>query len=148
MQPNAQLRDNAMPHPGLATWTRGSSSSIRLSSYVLTGLLLLLLLISLRCTHFLDPTAEYSRVRKLFERGYLSDTQEAADNGYRWFLNTRPEWASQFLLLEAESMIWRGFNEESLRLLSAQPSTFFSPEGMIQKQTLEAVALTHLDRLP
>jgi CHAT domain-containing protein len=104
-----------------------------------------LVLIPLRGTHISDPLAEYAQARRLFESGYLAGSQKQAAAAYRRFLETHPQSAAQFLLLEAESLVWRGMNDDALRVLSLQPASFFTPEGIIQKLTLEGVALTRLE---
>ncbi len=136
-----------MSQPQVAMWQAGAAARARAKLYPVACLvILLLLLLPLRCIHFTDPAADYARARQLFESGYLANGQEEAARGYARFLSTRPEWASQFLLLEAESMIWRGMNESALHRLSAQPVAFYRPEALVEKLSLEAVAYTRLQQ--
>jgi CHAT domain-containing protein/Tfp pilus assembly protein PilF len=136
-----------MPQTSVAMLQAAAPVRSRAKFYPFLGLIvLLLLLLPLRCIHLTDPAAEYARARQLFESGYLANGQQEAARGYSRFLSTRPEWASQFLLLEAESMIWRGMNESALHLLSTQPLAFFQPAMLVQKLSLEAVAYTRLQK--
>jgi CHAT domain-containing protein/tetratricopeptide (TPR) repeat protein len=98
-------------------------------------------LIPLREINPVDPRAKYAQTRRLFETGYLARSQEQAAAGYKKFAGIAPEIATQFLLLEAESMIWRGLNEDALRLISEHPSAAFPSDELVQKLTLESVAL-------
>jgi CHAT domain-containing protein len=149
MLSDAQLRDDAIAQSRLAARSRGKRISVRAAAYVFSGLLLVtfVALIVLLHAHS-DPKIEFSRARVLFESGHLAESQVAAAKGYQRFRSSHPDWASQFLLLEAELLIWRGMSDDSLRLLSTEPATFYNQEGIIQKLALEAVALTHLERLP
>jgi CHAT domain-containing protein len=118
----------------------------RSGAYAYVWMALLLTVIPLHCVRFIDPAVEYSLVQHLFESGYLASSQERAKQGYSRFLTTRPEWASRFLLLEAESMVWRGLNEDALGLLAVSSVQFFSSDEVIRKLTLEGVAFTHLEK--
>jgi CHAT domain-containing protein len=112
------------------------------------GALGLILLVPLRDSRVFDGPGAYQQARTLFERGYLEQSQQQAAAGYRELLSTRPELARKFLLLDAESMVWRGMNPDALRLLSIQPPGSFTPEESVQKLTLEGVAHTRLQEFP
>jgi CHAT domain-containing protein/tetratricopeptide (TPR) repeat protein len=140
---DSQLTCSAQPLKALRDSTRNRHRSLAHASIWAVALLLL---IPLQCTVVVDPAMEYSRTRRLFQSGYLARSQELARQGYFRFLDTRPEWASLFLMLQAESMLWRGLNEETLQVLSTQPRTFYRTDEMVRKLTLEGVALIHLQR--
>ena len=106
----------------------------------------LLALIPLRDTHPADPQTEYSQARHLFEAGYLARAQEQAAASLKKFGDIDPEMGARFFLLEADSMVWRGLNEDALRLLGDHGSRVFSTEDRIHKLTLEGVALSRLQR--
>ena len=108
----------------------------------------LLPLIPLRDTHLPSPAAEYERAWHLFESGHLAAARENAAIGYQQFVSAQPEWASRFLLLEAETMIWLGMNDDALHLLSIHPPVAYPPDQAAQALSLESVALTHLQRFP
>ena len=149
MSSDTQLRDDVIAQSRLAARPRARRVSVRVGAYLLSGLLLVAVVAIIALLHaHSDPKIEFSRARTLFESGHLAESQVAAARGYKRLRSSHPDWASQFLLLEAESSIWRGMNDDALRLLSSEPATFYNQEGMIQKLALEAVALTHLERLP
>jgi CHAT domain-containing protein len=106
----------------------------------------LLLLMPLLDTHPPDPAREYAQAWHLFESGHLAASRTQAAIGYERYARTKREWAPKFLLLEAETMIWLGMNEDALRLLSDHPLALDSPDQTIQALSLESVALAHLQR--
>src|ERR1700677_410558 len=102
----------------------------------------LLLLFPLNDTRAANADVEYEHARQLFLHGDLEKSQLEAEQGYTRFLDSDPEWASRFQLLEAKVLIGRGLNKEALRLLSAEPSVIRTQEEVIEKLTLEGTALT------
>ncbi len=106
----------------------------------------LLLLIPLEGTRPNKAESAYKHARQLFLQGFLEKSQIEAAQGYQRYLDSNPIWASKFQMQEAEAMVWRGMSDETLHLLSAQPLSLMSndPEVVIQKLTLEGVALTML----
>ncbi|HEY1895332.1 MAG TPA: CHAT domain-containing protein [Terracidiphilus sp.] len=108
--------------------------------------IVLLILIPLHDAHPPDPATEFAHASHLFESGHLAAGQEQAALGYDRFVRTQREWALKFLLLEAETMIWRGMNEDALRLLTVQTPAPYTPAEAIQARSLEIVALAHLQR--
>jgi CHAT domain-containing protein len=101
-------------------------------------------LIALQCTYIGNSQHNYDHAFQLFLHGYLRDSQQEASRGYARCRLSSTGWPRKFLLLEAESMIWRGFYEEALGLLSQHAPSFNSIEETIQKTTLEGVAFVHL----
>lgn len=132
--------------------TRSQSAELKRSGYAgyLSRLfaavcfLSLAVFLPLHCTRHLDPQGDFARTWKLFETGYLERSQEIAATSYQRFRESHPGWASQFLLVEAEAMVWRGMNDDALKLLAVQPLSFYGPEGTVKKLTLEGLALTRL----
>lgn len=106
-----------------------------------------LLLFPLADTHSGRIQAAYDHAHQLFLHGDLINSQQEAERGYKRFLNSNTEWAAKFQLLEAQALIWRGMNEDALRVLSAQPSIFTSKETIIQSLTLGGVANAYLGRM-
>ena len=103
-----------------------------------------LLLIPLRDTRGGGAQAAYDRARRLFLHGALKESQSEAEQGYKRYLRSNPEWAAKFQLLEARAMIPRGMDDDALRVLAAQPSVLNTQEEIIEKLTLEGVAFAYL----
>ncbi len=122
------------------------SGGIRSGLLVFACAGLFLLLIPLKDTHPGSAQAMYDHSRQLFLRGELANSQQEATQGYRRFNGSNPEWASKFQLLEAEAMVWRGMNEDALRVLSQQQSTQSDPEARVQRLALEAANLARLQQ--
>ncbi|HEY7352264.1 MAG TPA: CHAT domain-containing tetratricopeptide repeat protein [Terriglobales bacterium] len=68
-----------------------------------------------------DASIAYERARTTFVHGDLVASQTAAEEGYRRFKSSNPEWAWKFKILEAESMLWRGMYLDVVNLLQASP---------------------------
>jgi len=90
--------------------------------------------------------AFYEHAHQLFLRGDLVKCQQEAEHGYMRFLDSSPEWAVKFQLLEAQTLIWRGMNEEALRLLAVKPLNVKDKDAMIQSLTLQGAAYTYLSK--
>jgi CHAT domain-containing protein/Tfp pilus assembly protein PilF len=130
----------------------GVPARIHASRYVLLGrsqvawTLALLLVVPVADSRPGSVQAAYNHAHQLFLRGDLTQSQQEAALGYRRFVHSNPEWAAKFQLLEAQDLIWRGMNEEALRVLGAKPSIFKNREAMIDSLTLAAAADTYLAR--
>jgi len=133
-----------VPAGGLALFARMKRGILKRPSLIPFGLAYLLL-IPLQSVRPGSIRAEYDIAQKLFLHGYLEKSQLAADRGYKRFKLADPQWASKFLLLEAESMLWRGMYDDSLRILSAQ-STELDDNQSVKKFALEAISLTRLQQ--
>jgi CHAT domain-containing protein/tetratricopeptide (TPR) repeat protein len=70
----------------------------------------------------------------------LVRSQQEAEEGYRRFLRSSPEWASKFKILEAESLLWRGKYPEVLKLLDSEATQSAPAENAISILTLRAIA--------
>ena len=108
--------------------------------------LALLLVLPIADTRPGSVQAAYERAHELFLRGDLINSQQEAERGYRRFLNSDPEWAGKFQVLYAQDLIWRGMNEDALRILSARSSFLKDKETIIDGLSLEGAADTYLGR--
>lgn len=109
--------------------------------FQLAYLVLLALLIPLQDSRLIDAQAEYSSIRGSFLRGHLDDSQLKAEQDYRRFQVTEPEWASKFQLLEAEVMVRRGMYDDALVLLAGLRPSSIDSEETIQQLATESIAL-------
>ncbi|MGA2050883.1 MAG: CHAT domain-containing protein [Terracidiphilus sp.] len=110
-------------------------------------LLLLLLAIPLEDTQPGGLQKQYDYALRLFQRGYLENSQYEAEQGYRQFKVPDPTAAVRFQLLEAESMLFRGLYSDALRVLANFLPGQTDPEGTVRKLAIEAVALTREEQL-
>jgi CHAT domain-containing protein/Tfp pilus assembly protein PilF len=92
--------------------------------------------------------AAYDHAHQLFLQGDLIRSQQEAEQGYLRFLDAKPEWAAKFLLLDAQALIFRGMNEDALRVLAAKPFILRNREAIVEGLALEGVANTYLARYP
>ncbi len=111
------------------------------AGYLVAGVVAPALLAPLKDSRPVDIQAEYNQVRQSFLRGQLADSQTKADLDYRESLSRDPEWASRFLLLEAEIMVRRGHYDDALRLLGNFHPDSSHPNEQIKQLTLEGVAM-------
>jgi CHAT domain-containing protein/tetratricopeptide (TPR) repeat protein len=107
---------------------------------------LALLLLPLWDTRSTNPLVEYGRVRQLFLHGYLEQSQTASDRDYARALSTDPIWASQFQLLEADSMVWRGLYGPALKILGSGAGAPLNADEKIERASLEGIASTRLQQ--
>jgi CHAT domain-containing protein/tetratricopeptide (TPR) repeat protein len=106
-----------------------------------------LFVIPLHDSPSLSAREAYEHALKLFQRGRLVDSQIASQQGYERFHATSPDWAARFLLLEAETLVWRGMDDKALRLLSGQQTDPNHPEETIRRLAIEASAFIHQGQL-
>lgn len=104
----------------------------------------LLLLVPIADNRPESAQAAYDHARQLFLHGDLIQSQKEAEQGYRRFLNANPARAEKFLLLDAQALIFRGMNDDALRLLTAKPPILRDRDANIEGLTLEGVAYTYL----
>jgi CHAT domain-containing protein len=107
-----------------------------------------LLLISIEDTRRNSALSAYEHTLKLFQQGRLAENQISANRGYLQYRVSEPLWASKFVLLEAESMLFRGLYGDALRKLADFNPGPEDSEGTIRKLSIEAVALTRQQQLP
>ena len=119
----------------------------RLRAFPYALVLVLVLLVPLEDSRPGEAQAKYDHAWRLFLRGDLVGTQQEAEQGAKEFHLADPALASQFQLLEAESMLFRGMYPEVLHLLANYRPPSSNPEGSIRKLTMESVALTRQQQL-
>ncbi len=113
---------------------------------ILLWALVLFLLLSIKDNSPGSVQAAYGHALKLFQQGKLADSQQAAEQGYKEFQASNPEVANKFQLLEVEDMVWRGLNDDAVRLLANYHPASNSPEETVRELAIEASALTHQRR--
>ncbi|MGA2083943.1 MAG: CHAT domain-containing protein [Terracidiphilus sp.] len=138
--------DNASGLAGTRKWFGGAWRSFLRRVFPCVWLLVLLLLIPLQDTRAGGAQAAYDHAWKLLEHGWLADSQQEAELGYRQFQIADPAVASKFQLLEAEAMVVRGMSDDALRILATLPASN-NPEENIRKLSLEGVIFTHQQQL-
>ncbi len=109
--------------------------------------LLLLLLLPVKGTINGSAPAEYRHAWRLFQQGYLANSQNEAERGFKEFRISDPPWAAKFQLLEAESMLHRGIYDGALSILGTHRDSG-NQEDEIQKLAIETFALMRQDQMP
>jgi CHAT domain-containing protein/Tfp pilus assembly protein PilF len=102
----------------------------------------------LSCSRVDSPQASFEHVRLTFQHGDLIHSQQEAEEGYRRFLRSSPDWAWRFRILEAKAALWRGMYEDSLKILASQPGPPNEPGLNVPLLTLEALSHARLQRFP
>lgn len=87
-------------------------------------------------------------MRSLFEHGQCAASQELAATFAERLETTRPEWATRFRIIEAESDLWRGMNSEALGALSPRIKTLHDSALKTELLALIGRAYIHLHRYP
>ena len=77
----------------------------------------------------------------------MADSQQEAEEGYRYFRISNPDWAARFRLLQAETMVRRGMYDDALRRLASYHPDSNHPEETIRKLETEGSALTRQHEL-
>ena len=72
--------------------------------------------------------------------GDLIHSQLEAEEGYRHFSPSSPDWAWKFRILEAETLLWRGMYPQVLTLLANPLPPTLPQDALIQMLTLKAIA--------
>jgi CHAT domain-containing protein len=85
---------------------------------------------------------QYERARRLFERGYLEESEREARIGLVQYQTSNPDWAAKFQLLEAEAKLFRGMYPDTLAVLAGYHPGSGDPNAAIRALAIEAVALT------
>jgi len=104
-------------------------------------LLLLFILFPLKDSGAISAQFEYEHARQLFVRGDLEGSQQEAEQGYERFQTYDPKWASEFLLLKAETQLQRGMYDDALRTLRDRNFEADSEDALIRSLTIESIAL-------
>jgi CHAT domain-containing protein/Flp pilus assembly protein TadD len=102
----------------------------------------------LSCSRDDSPQASFEHVRLTFQHGDLIHSQQEAEEGYRRFLRSSPDWAWRFRILEAKAALWRGMYEDSLKILASPPGPPNEPGLNVPLLTLEALSHSRLQRFP
>jgi len=108
---------------------------------------LLLLLIPLEDTRPGSDQAAYDHAVQIFQRGDLAKSQQEAELGTWQYQVSQPNFATKFLLLQAETMVRRGMYNDALRLLAGYRSDSNPPELTVRKLAIEAEALSRQQQL-
>ena len=135
--------DSSFDLAGIRKWFGGISPGFRSRFTSSVWALLPLLLIFIQDTHPGGAQAAYDHAWKLFQHGRLADSQKEAEKGYIYFLVSEPEWATRFLLLEAEALVWRGMYHDALGILDKCVPDSINSEEAIRKLALEGVIYSH-----
>jgi CHAT domain-containing protein/Tfp pilus assembly protein PilF len=105
---------------------------------------LLPILIPLRDPAAVNAQVEYSHARQLFVRGDLEGSQQAAERGYKRFQTDDSKWASEFLLLKAQTLLQRGMYGITLRTLRDRNFDAGGPDALIRSLTIQSIAFLRL----
>src|SRR5258708_22665521 len=92
------------------------------------------------CDRHSNPQATFEHARQTFIHGDLVRSQEEAEQGYRRFSHSSPEWAWKFRILQAQSLLWRGRYPEVLTLLDSGTLASAPTEAAISILTLRGIA--------
>src|SRR5215471_13712057 len=95
-----------------------------------------------------SPETLYEHANRAFLVGELKKGQDEAEQGYRKFRYSNPEWASKFRILQAKSALWRGLYPEVLTILDSSSHTAARPEMAISRLALVGVAKVYLHDFP
>jgi CHAT domain-containing protein len=106
----------------------------------------LLVFLPLKDSSPLNPQADYNRAQQALLQGYPAVSQQDAERGFNLYSHSNPELAARFQLLEADAMEWRGMYEDAERVLAMPSPGRVPPGAAIQKLSIDAVALIHLQQ--
>jgi CHAT domain-containing protein/Tfp pilus assembly protein PilF len=95
-----------------------------------------------------SPQTTFDRAHKALLHGQARASQDEAAQAYRLYRNSNPEWARKFLILEAQSALERGLNEEVLILLGSEPLPSDEPDQAIPAFMLMGVAYLNTHNIP
>jgi len=90
----------------------------------------------------------YDHALALYHHGLLERSQMEAEWGYSAFQNSNPAWAARFKRMEAEIMLWRGMEGDTLRLLAAYPADPADRQETVHLLAIRANAYIHRRQLP
>lgn len=107
------------------------------------ALFVLLLFTFSGCRRSPTPQEAFDHARQIFIHGDLLGSQTEAAGGYQYFAHLSPEWAIKFRILEAESLMWRGMNQQVLGRLDNLPQNI-DRESTISTLTLRGLAQARL----
>lgn len=116
--------------------------------YLLTSIASFVLFAFLSDVPSVTAISSFNHAEQSFVHGYLEDAQREAEQGYRRFLYSNPYLARKFQLLIANSLAWRGLNQEVLISLRDARIPWNDTKDNIERAALEASALTYLHHFP
>jgi CHAT domain-containing protein len=90
--------------------------------------------------------AEYARTRSFLMHGHLEKSETDAEQKYRLFRVSHPHWALKFRLIEAESMVARGKQEDAQRIFAELAPAFPNSPEEIERLAFNAQSLSRLHR--
>jgi CHAT domain-containing protein/tetratricopeptide (TPR) repeat protein len=108
--------------------------------------LALLLLIPLRDNDADGAQTAYEHALRLFQQRRLGAANSEAAAGWQRYREKDPEWAGQFQLLYARTLLYNGQYGDLLKVLAEDPDPH-SPDREIQRLAMEASSLTQLGQL-
>ena len=106
-------------------------------------ILVLSLLVLSTCHRAPNPEQAYARARQTFIHGDLLASQQLAEDGYLQFAKSQPDWALKFKLLQAESLLWRGMYQETIRSIEVLPQGA-DENAAISSLAIQALAYARL----
>jgi len=106
-------------------------------------LLSILFLTGHACRRSPSPQQAFDHAYQTFIHGHLLASQTEAADGYEQFGSLGLEWTLKFRILEAESLMWRGMNQQVLNLLNSLPQGM-DRDSAISILTLGGLAHTRL----
>lgn len=89
----------------------------------------------------MNAQSEYERARRSFVRGDLERSEQEAQRGFARFHAYGRKWASEFLLLEAQSLLQRGMYDDALKALRGRNFEADGPDALVRSLTIESIAL-------
>jgi CHAT domain-containing protein len=106
------------------------------------------LLVPLRDTLPGRAQAAYDCALANYHRGQLAKSQREAEWGFQEFRRSSPPWAARFKQLQAEVLLWRGMEADTLHILAAYPADPDNPEQTVHVLAMEAIAHIRRRQLP
>jgi CHAT domain-containing protein/Flp pilus assembly protein TadD len=107
------------------------------------------LLLCIGCRHHsqVTPEAIYNGIEKEFISGDLPAAREQAEEAYRRFESSSPDWAARFRLELAKVLVYQGKSGEALPLLLQPLPADFSTESQVRQKIFRSIAQARLGRL-
>ncbi len=96
------------------------------------------------CHRRVAPEAAFAHAHKTFVRGDLKQSQDESHAQCEQLKDSDPEWAWKFRILEAESALWRGMSEDTLKLLNSQTTRPTEQNAVVEMLALKVAAYAHL----
>ena len=94
--------------------------------------------------HNPSPELIYQHASQAFLIGELKQCQDESERGYKQFIDSNPEWAWKFRILQARSALWRGLYEDVLEILDSRSLPPGHAAVAIPRLTLVGIANVYL----